>query len=379
MPFCHAPWTSIDISPQGTIAPCCKFRFGYYSEAPFNIKTAGLEDYKQSKTLIEIKNDFKNNKWPQGCERCRIEEENGIASKRQMDYSRWQHHYDSVDPYADTLLTASIAFGNTCNLTCITCNPSASSKWQKEYQAMTGLNIAPNHFYKKGFVEEFFENSKDLIHLDITGGEPFLSGVREQQQLLEMYVNSGASKNITLHYTTNATLFPESQWWGLWQHFKEIDMQLSMDGIGARYNYIRYPGNWDLVLVNVQQYIEAQQRLHNLKLSISHTVSAYNVYYIPEFVQWCSNNGLPEPWLGRVHNPVHLRPTVWPNNIRQKIIAHLEADPHTISQSWAGLLKNQDDSAHYPEFLEKTHWHDQYRGLNFAETFPELERFKTHD
>lgn len=375
MPFCHAPWTSIDISPQGTIAPCCKFRFGYYSEPPFNIKTADIEDYKQSKTLIQIKNDFKNNKWPQGCERCRIEEENGIASKRQMDYNRWQHHYDSVDPCADTMLTASVAFGNTCNLTCITCNPSASSKWQKEYQVLTGLSISPNHFYKKGFVEEFFENSKDLVHLDITGGEPFLSGVKEQHELLEKYISNGSSKNISLHYTTNVTIFPEDTWWELWENFKEIDIQLSIDGIENRYNYIRFPGDWTQVLINVKKYLEFQAKLNNVRLSVSYTVSAYNVFYIPEFLRWCSEIDLPTPWLGRVHNPTYMRPSVWPSTIKQTIVDHLTSDSHPVSQSWAELLMNQDDSQHYPEFVEKTNWHDQYRGLNFKETFPELAHF----
>ena len=36
MPFCYSPWTNIDIDPQGTMAPCCKFQKQYYDQQ-FNI------------------------------------------------------------------------------------------------------------------------------------------------------------------------------------------------------------------------------------------------------------------------------------------------------------------------------------------------------
>jgi len=202
-----------------------------------------------------------------------------------------------------------------------------------------------------------------------------LSGVKEQHELLEKYISNGSSKNISLHYTTNVTIFPDSAWWKLWENFKEIDIQLSIDGLEDKYNYIRFPGDWTQVLNNVKKYIEFRAKLDNVRLSVSHTVSAYNIFYIPEFLRWCSEIGLPTPWLGRVHNPTHMRPSVWPIAIKQTIVDHLTSDPHPISQTWAGLLMNQDDSQYYSEFIEKTKWHDQYRGLNFKETFPELAHF----
>jgi MoaA/NifB/PqqE/SkfB family radical SAM enzyme len=369
MTFCYSPWTNIDISPQGAITPCCKFQPAK-SDQKFNIQNNALSEYVGSAFLAEIKQDFAQGNWPQGCKRCQIEEQNKIESKRQLDYQRWTAQYDQYKLTSNQFITASIAFGNTCNLKCITCNPYSSSRWQQEYREIYNVDIENVRFYRDDFVNNFIEQAPDIIHLDVPGGEPFLSGVAEQQQLLKHYVNSGQAKNITLHYTTNATLFPDSTWWDLWQHFKEVDMQLSIDGVGARYEYIRYPGNWNTLVSTVLQYLTHQSA--NFRLSVSHTVSAYNIYYLDEFVSWCYNIGLPRPWMGRVHNPPYMRPTVWALTAKQKIVNYLNGSSDKEVQNWAKLLIQNDDSNMFDQFCQRVHQHDQYRNTNFAKTFPEL-------
>jgi 4Fe-4S single cluster domain len=367
MIFCNSPWTNIDFSPTGNISPCCKFRTEHYDQQ-FNIQRHTIDEYKNSELLSSVKQEFFMGAWPRGCERCRIEEENGIESKRQLDQQRWYELYALND--GDTFVTASIAFGNTCNLKCITCNPRASSKWQPEYRDIYLVDIKPHHFYKRHFVDDFLKFAPTVKHIDIPGGEPFLSGVSEQKRLLQHYVDNNLSKDITLHYTTNATVFPEQSWWDIWKNFKEIDIQISVDGVGERYEYIRFPANWLELNSNVDQYLEKAK--DNIRLSVSHTVSAYNIYYIDEFFAWCYNKGLPEPWLGRVHNPTHMRPSVWPNHAKQIIINKLLSSDNPTIQTWAGLMSNTDDSSLFKEFRIRLHQHDSYRDLKFVNTFPEL-------
>lgn len=369
MPFCYSPWTNLDISPRGNISPCCKFQTDKYDQK-FNIQQNTLDSYINSSFLAEIKQDFENNNWPRGCERCKIEEQNKISSKRQLDYQRWEDQYKQYQLASNQLITASIAFGNTCNLKCITCNSSSSSKWQQEYKKIYNINVDNVRFYRDDFVEKFVELAPNIVHFDIPGGEPFLSGVPEQHKLLKHYISSGQAKTITLHYTTNATVFPDQEWWDLWQHFKEIDLQLSIDGVGARYEYIRYPGKWHTLVSNVARY-QAQQS-ENFKLSVSHTVSAYNIYYLDEFFAWCYNQKLPRPWLGRVHNPVHMRPSVWPAPVRNIIVEQLLTSQFDDVRVWGELMQNSDDSKHFETFKTKLMQHDLYRDLNFKNTFPEL-------
>jgi MoaA/NifB/PqqE/SkfB family radical SAM enzyme len=340
-----------------------------YNES-FNVQTQTLQYYSDSAFLAQIKQEFTQGQWPKGCVRCRIEEQNSIASKRQLDYDRWQEQYQQYNFDTNQWITASIAFGNTCNLKCITCGPYSSSKWQKEYEKIYLDNIRPVKFYRSDFVEKFIEQAPEIIHLDVPGGEPFLSGVQEQKHLLWHYIKTKQAKNISLHYTTNATLFPDQEWWDIWQHFKNVDIQLSIDGVGNKYEYIRYPAKWDVVVENTNQYLK--KHMHNIQLSVSHTVSAYNIYYLDEFFTWCESVGLPRPWAGRVHNPIHMRPTVWPTAARNTIADHLKSSTYEDVRTWAQLLQTQDDSNKFAEFKIYLLQHDQYRGLNFAETFYEL-------
>ena len=372
MPFCYSPWTNIDISPNGTLSPCCKYQFSK-SEPQFNIKNNTIEDYKNSQFLSSIKQTFNNQEWPQGCSRCRIEEENNIQSKRQLDYNRWSQYYSKIDLALTGFITASVAFGNTCNLSCITCSPYSSSRWQREYETVYNKKVLPFHFYKQNFVKDFTDQAPDIVHIDIPGGEPFLSGVTEQQQLLEYYIQTGQSKNITLHYTTNATVYPDDTWWQLWDHFKEIDLQISIDGIENRFEYIRYPAKWTQVKKHIQKYTQHKQS--NFRLSVSHTVSAYNIYYLDEFLSWADNEGLPNPWQGRVHTPLHMCPSVWHSAAKEFIISHLLDSNYHDCKIWAEYLQNNDNSKQFDNFIKYLHQHDQYRQLDFKKTFGELAQF----
>ena len=375
MPFCYSPWTNVNISPQGKLSPCCKFRNEYYTDETLDINNSTIEEYQSNKTLIEIKQQFQRGEWPKGCERCKVEEDNNIKSKRQLDFKRWETDYKNYNNDSDGFLTASVAFGNTCNLKCITCSPISSSRWQQEYRNSYKIEILPNHFYKSGFVDDFLKSTNNLIHIDVGGGEPFLSGVSQQLELLCRYVKSGQSKHISLHYTTNGTIFPMSDWWDLWKNFQEVEIQISIDGVGDQFEYIRFPAIWSELVDNIHQYQLKLTQLPNFKISLSHSVSAYNIYYLDEFFTWCKDMHLPKPWLGRVHNPNQLRPDVWHSKAKQHLVQHLMLSRHLDVRVWAELIRNSADSTYFDNFKSYVQTHDQYRGLDFNKTFPEMAQF----
>lgn len=373
MPFCHAPWTNLDIDPQGVLAPCCKFQ---HSGQLSRIQEISIAEYRMGPEINQIKQDFNRGQWPDGCARCRIEEENGIASKRMMDGERWADQYRTYDLATRTdLLTASIAFGNTCNLACVTCNPWVSSRWQREYAVLESRNVLPNHFYKQDFIDDFVSGAPNLKHLDVPGGEPFLSGTKEQLALLEHYIKSGQAQDLSLHYTTNATQWPDELWWHAWAHFDHVEIQLSIDAVGDRAGYIRWPLIWTDVTNNVTNYLDRSRCLSNISLSVSCTVSAYNIFYLDEVIEWCYTTGLPLPWMGRVHNPVHMRPTVWPKSARASIIQKLRASRHATLETWADLLENLDDSDQFDHFCQHVSRQDHYRDTDFRKIFPEMASF----
>jgi hypothetical protein len=375
-PLCLVPCTSLDIGPSGNIAPCCKFRAQTRTQNKnydsLNINKNTISEYASSDYLNAIKQDMLKNEWPEGCSRCRIEEESNIKSKRILDYERWPEEFDNYTPEMGFII-ASIIFGNTCNLKCITCKPVASSRWRKEYKELYGIDIPHNKFIPVT-CDDIFDALPNAIHFDILGGEPFLSEVDKQLDLLKRYIDSGQSKHMSLHYTTNTQIYPEDKWWALWENFKEIDMQLSIDGIEDRYEYIRYPGKFEILEKNIQKYIIKEKKIDNFKLSVSHTVSAYNIYYLDEFFNWCNKTGLPEPWCAIVYDPFHMCPSVYKKEIRKEIADHLNKSTINDVNAWANYMLKNDSSEYYETFLTMRDKHDSYRNTNFATVFPEIEK-----
>ena len=371
---CFAPWTNIDISPNGTIKPCCKFNMRFYTDS-YQLPTNSLDSYLESVFLKQVREELEQGIFPKGCERCEFDEQAGIESKRQLDYNRWKEAYDNYQ-ISDGFITAGIAFGNTCNLTCITCNPSSSSKWRQEWKDLYGIDTPSfKNVINDDLVEQFLSVAPNLIHIDMHGGEPFLSQIDKQKDLLQHYINIDQSKNITIHYTTNGQQYPDNEFWELWSNFKEVDMQLSIDGIAERYEYIRYPANWDTLVDNVRLFINNKKKLDNIRLSVSHTVSAYNVYYLEEFFIWCIKTGLPKPYLGRVNHPARLSPEVWHDEAKKAIVEKLQSSKVKEVQQWANILLNNKSDAKHNEFVSYAKQHDKYRGTSFVTTFPELENF----
>jgi len=372
--FCHAPWTNLEILPSGDILPCCKFQNTDYNEK-FNIQNNTIEDFRNSKFLSEVKNQFNQNQWPSGCIRCRIEEDIGVSSKRILDYERWQKYYQDYDLLSNEILTVSMALGNTCNLKCIMCNPYSSSLWAQEYQDIYGIKINNLNSVRKDVISDIMQFAPNLVHVDFHGGEPFLSNIDDHLTILDNYINSGNAADISIHYTTNGTLFPDQRFWQRLINFKHVDIQLSIDGIGQRFEYIRYPARWSVLEQNVYKYQEQQQRMPTLQLSVAHTLSAFNIYYLEEFYQWCNQIKLPKPWIGRLHRPEHLRPAVWGSTARQLIIDKLKLANTVDLSPWIDLFNNCNDSVHFDHFLQFVHTHDNYRKLSFSDTFPELAKF----
>jgi len=367
MTFCYAPWTNVEILPNGDILPCCKFQ-----QAKHNIATHSIDEYRASDFLAEIKQEFSQGIWPTGCERCKIEENANVKSKRILDYERYQTSYDDYKLDSEEILTLSLAIGNVCNLKCIICGPMASSKWTKEYQDIYGITVQPNNQVRRDLVKSITKLAPNLIHIDIHGGEPFLSNISQHLEFLDHYIENGQSKNITIHYTTNGQIWPDNNFISKWKKFKHVDLQISIDGVGNRYEYLRYPASWDVLNTNIVKFLQFAESNSNIQISVAHTVSAFNIFYLDEFVSWCYNVGLPTPWLGKLHRPSHLRPTVWPLAAKTTIIDQLQTSKFDIVKNWAIMLEHHDDSTNFLTFQQFVRKHDSYRSLDFKKTFPEL-------
>lgn len=365
--FCYHPFNGLDIDNNGTLKPCCKFKSEMFDGwKNYHVKD-GITSYLQSDQIQKLQQQFKNNEKPDACIRCWHDENAGLPSKRQLDSPRW-----TFDENDNQIKFLSIPIGNLCNLKCRICSPISSSSWIKEYFDLYQTKMPIQDWHKdKAVWKEIIKISQGCVEIHIHGGEPFLYSNTEHQELIESIVESGNADHIQLHYSTNGTQYPTNALYDAWNNFKRIDIQVSIDDMGKRFEYNRHPAVWNEVKENLQKYRLDTKKYSNHQLSISTTVSVFTVYYLDEFMTEMFKMQMPRPWLGRLHSPIYYRPSIFKKDAKVKIIEKLLSSKHQSVNACVSWLEN-DDSDKWDQFLKIVNAQDQYRKEKFVETFPEL-------
>ena len=363
MTMCYHPWVGLDISPQGEFKPCCKYR---------DVLGTSFEEYDASPALAELRADFQAGRKNAACARCWQDEDAGLPSKRTLDN---EYTFKGEEPDMGHLKVLSFPFGNTCNLACRICSSYPSSRWGKEAKKLIphfpDIKIwGHNKFYQDPeFMKKLKSRVRNVIHLDIPGGEPFYADYQIHYDFIKNLINY-RPENITLHYTTNGTQLPDKQYQSLWRAFKQVEIQVSVDGFGPQFEYNRWPAKFHEVSHNLAVYRELAKTRDNFKLSISHSVSIFTLYGLPEFMTWCTKNELPDPYLGLVSNPLHYSITILPRDSKVKIAKHL-----LQNQKLAGIARAmmaRDDSTELDNFIKYVKILDTQRQQSFVDTFPEI-------
>jgi radical SAM protein with 4Fe4S-binding SPASM domain len=397
--ICAVPWLNLSLDVDGSSRPCCKFEHAS-ERSPYqltNLKDGTLAEVWNGEAMVKLRRDFRNGVKPNECATCWREEDAGVKSYRQT----FQDGRTAVSVDFDTLtpaapVTLDVKLTNVCNLKCRICGPVASSLWLKEELAHAAAKdgfiayIAENRDYflsnkitNDSINREIFRTwIPHLEHIEMTGGEPLLSP--ENKALLDMIVNENAAHRISLLLNTNVTLYDERMV-GQWQRFKSVQVCLSIDDIGRRFEYQRAPAHWDEVLRNTLRYASLASR--RLRFYAFCSVNLFNVWYLPEYVAWLSDPALKalELRLNYVHDPRHYCVQVLPEPVKRAVTARLTSQileagyPRRVTEQIRGIINFMNESAdgresHWPAFLAETARRDGIRSEAFAATFPELHR-----
>jgi sulfatase maturation enzyme AslB (radical SAM superfamily) len=174
-----------------------------------------------------------------------------------------------------------------------------------------------------------------LRHVHFNGGEPLLS--KEHVEFLKEIPNK---QQVSLNYNTNATILPDKDLLDLWSKFKLVQLDFSIDDIGARFEYQRYPAKWNQVTHNLQWFIDNAP--HNCMFAVNTAVGILNQLNLDNLNAWLKQNF----HTSRFTDPIE----------------------HRQQLTWGTLaLTAPMDQA--IKFLNAC---DARRGTNWQETFPEL-------
>jgi MoaA/NifB/PqqE/SkfB family radical SAM enzyme len=379
--FCIAPFTQITFGPTGGYSPCPEI-----GGRPWQDKTANVIKMWNSEEFNELRTSFLNNEKNTICTRCWNQEDSGSPSLRKRlltNSPNKKFKKGELIPFLESGYTEgpsqiNIMVGNICNLRCRICRTGSSFTFGTEgkyYKKKYNVNNIYEPKRKKSTklseenIDQIFNIGKNLERIEFYGGEPLLDV--PTLSLLERLIESGQSKRITLFYNTNCVVAPTEQHYRLWNQFKSLEFNFSIDDIGERFTYNRHPGKWEEAVANINAI-----RTHNWKISTKFTaictIGNLNIFYLPELLDAVEELELPY-FLNTVFGPEYYDITFLPTTIKKKIVEKLKTYKDiTKIQFLINMLASPENLDHWEDFKFWTRAKDEYRKENFAQTYPEF-------
>ncbi len=388
--LCYYAFSSLMMKADGAYSPCCKYAHDITQNGKtLNASDHNLEDAWNADSLKALRSEFLEGKKPAGCRICWEEEAAGVQSMR-LD----SLHKIAGEPLSqpEQPLRLELYPSNLCNLKCRICGPYNSSRWISEAKETLGIIEGVHNNLTADNVDFFRAWLPNLKELNIVGGEPLL--LKEYKELLNLAIEGGYSKGISLFTNTNGTIYSE-ELVRLLQHFHKVYFIFSIDDIGPRFEYQRKGAKWQPVIDNIREYTRhggfwSEDRI---EYKISVTVSNFNIFYLDEYFRWLSHafpsmrvvvNFLTHPSMFCVRTlPKHVKDTV-----AQKLEAIRTMDFDWGPDTEEEKLRIEKAIANYlyegsflPDwfvqlnlsgFFDKVRRGDSYRREKFDEVFPEF-------
>jgi sulfatase maturation enzyme AslB (radical SAM superfamily) len=375
--WCPLLYKSILTENDGTYKTCCHGQEIAVTEhgSPMTRLTHSVSEVFNGSWLTSIRKDIEQGNRPNNCNYCWQLEDAGIESFRQTNINIL-----GVEDQTQQLEILDLSLGNQCNLKCRTCTPEDSSVWVQESYDLDNVEGSLKDYQRQMIILEpddskFFEDLKNNLEtvniIKMFGGEPFM--MKRTWQLLQHAIDIGCSKNITLYFNTNGTFWDEDNV-KLFEHFKRVDIGLSIDGVGERFEYMRHPAKWDIVENNIKRITQwRDQKKQDRNVLLTHTVSAYNAWYVDEAVTLADTYNLQlyinlclQDW--DTFAIQHL-----PTKVKQLINNKLSALTDTRHCSEIKkLLDYQCTGSNSQAWWDEVVKRDKYRKENYSETFSEF-------
>jgi len=352
--YCSLLWSHISNEPGGTVRTCCiaKDRIKDDLGNDYNLGELSMLEILNSNTMFEMRNRIRDGQDIHNCETCWVDERNGKESKRQQYNNYYKEWYgDDCINFQDEphrLIDVQLIFDNTCNLKCRSCNTNYSSKWREEsidrnipfWETTAEINM--NDIERSAFWRTMDEWTEGVMRMEIMGGEPFY--MKEFKQFVDYLIETGRSKNVALTLSTNGTIADRDFLAKMVANFRDIAFSVSIDGIEDKFTYLRHPGKWDVVKDNLDYYYELHNSDNSVFVQITHTVTALNIMYLPEFHEYFETT-YPnfKIWNNAVHYPKWISAPVLPAKAKKLITDKL------LRHNW--LSKYRDEANALVNFM----------------------------
>lgn len=438
--FCVLPWIHFATRPNGDMRLCCSSNASGAGEnhtvglvknevgTPANFGKETPMSAWNNEYMRDVRLTMLNEQIPASCTKCFEEESKGVVSKRMWETGTWVMNNDIDIPelvkqtqedgtIPEKLVYLDLRLGHTCNLKCVMCSPHDSSQWVAEHKKifpifkhdslksqMSWERKEFNNFWHENpdFWAEMYKQIPNIKQVYFAGGEPLM--IREHKQFIEEIINQGYQDKILLRYNSNGILV-DDEIIELWKKFKTVKFAVSLDAVGDRNYYIRYPTDWDVVVKNLHKLDNTPD---NIQVSIATAIQILNIKHLPDFAKWKIEQNFRKINLqnviegmdagGGIFNMHLLYIPTWlsirclPEKDKQEVREIFQNFKVWLYENyrqddtfwkhnpygwkrWQAVLDFMDAEDHtheLPALKEYFEILDKSRGTNFAETFPEL-------
>lgn len=338
------PFTGLATREDGAVKVCCRSHpIGF-------IQDQTLEEIWNNDTMKRIRTEVLNDQRPKECQPCFALEDQGVESLR-------QRHIKGIIPEARINLypnalsklnsdytmpfdipTMEIKLNNLCNLKCRMCNPMDSTSWNdwsevedyyKQEDNFLVQKIDSLNLKKKPFLDSFVDSDnwwncfEKLLpyfrRVEFAGGEPLMDPTH--YRILDKLSTYGS--NIEIKYATNLTILGKNNRnvWQYWPKFKSVAVNVSVDGIGSSYEYIRGNASWAELINNIRQV----QTIPNVSRIVGAVaVQVSNVLVLDKMIEYFLDDLGIVFYTNMVNYPKVLCPQVLPEYLKILAIERLK-------------------------------------------------------
>jgi len=339
--FCVAPWYSLYLDSDKTLAPCCKIKNTH--EYDYN----QLDEYFDSPGLNKVRKDLLNGVKNKNCASCWHDEEQGgdsmrLISNRTIALGTKIRLLDQIEnPKVSNIKSFDLTLGNLCNLKCVMCTPRLSSQLLAEANANPALKAMHDREFDqkefdwpKGddFIDWCNQHLPQAIHIKFTGGEPFI--IPWIKEVIERIPDSQKEKCV-LHFTSNLTVINLAlfEYFG---KFKQVWLSVSVEGTHETHEYLRYGHTWQKLASNLK--LVQDMKIENLILKINHVVQAPSFHSIMDMTDFFDSIGL-EIHPIMLTSPKHFHISALTEHSKKKFLANTE-DYVGLNKEFIDFVRN---------------------------------------
>ena len=344
--YCPLPWNHFSVGTEGNMRVCCNSgKHGDIIENGFPIRVDTIEEplkYFNTPQLKNLRVTLLKDERAEECKLCYQIEDAGGKSVRQTLVEKWPLAplLKSTDRKTGEITKTHInyldlAWSNKCNLKCKMCSPFASDQLIEESRKFKLFNLerkvimGPSIWSSDKTLDLIKKiTSQELQDVLVTGGEPLINN--DFYEFCKFLITEGYSQNLTLAFHSNLTVTP-SKWFDIWPHFKYVIIRASIDAVGTDYEYVRYPGKWNIIKENIEEIVEfvnSRGSTSNISLEFHAVLSLFNFAAIPDLIDYLFSFSESEfirsmPFTNYIHWPDRARVNLIPLKQRLVIIQNI--------------------------------------------------------